>query len=122
MTTEKTITDIVAKRHQMLADFIANRDEITKRMADNSHYMLIWKFDGSSLFVGRRPKAIEVGVTGFTFALTFRDFDAAARYVRQTNIRNGKGDQPLPIKVTDARETALADIDGVIATLKSMEG
>lgn len=115
------ISKIVAERQQMLADFEANKAEIASRRIDNTNYMLIWKFDGSSLFVGRRPKAIDVGATGFGWAITFRDFDSAARYVRQTNIRNGKGDQPLPIKVTDAREIALADVDGVIATLKAME-
>jgi hypothetical protein len=115
------IAKIVADRHQMLADFAANRAEIAKRPVDNANYMLIWKFEGSSLFVGRRPKALDVGATGFGWAITFRDFDSAARYVRRTNIRNGKGDQPLPIKVTDAREIALADVDGVINTLKAME-
>ena len=115
------VEKIVRNAETILADFRANKAEIVARKVDNTGYMLIWKFDGASLFVARFPKQIETRAGGFTHAITFRDFDSAARYVRATQIRNGKDEHPVPIKVTEAREIALADIDGVIATMEAMQ-
>jgi hypothetical protein len=116
MTIENTIKNAEA----ILADFHKSRAEIINRDLDNTGYMLIWKFEGSSLFVGQNGPRSAAHATGFSRAIPFRDFDAAARYVRATNIRNGRDEHPVPIKVTDAREIALADIEGVIKTMTTI--
>lgn len=114
-----TIENTVAKRHQMLADFTTLKTKIEARKPTMGNYVLRWFYEGSSLYVGRHDDG-SFGATGFDRASMFGDRKAAEDFVKRTQIRNGHG-HPEPVLAFNAKQGALVDLDGVIATLKAME-
>lgn len=115
MTIEKIIRD----RAEILADFNRLREEIEARNPSVGNYVLRWFYEGSSLYVGKDANG-SFGATGFNRASFFGDRQAAIDFLRSTNIRNGRGDAPGPVLAFNAKQGALIDLDGVIATLVAM--
>lgn len=113
MTIEKTVAD----RAKILADFQQLRTEIEARKPSVGNYVLRWFYEGSSLYVSRYAGS----AVGFNRASMFDDRKAAIDYLRNTGIRNGRGDAPGPVKATEAKQGALDDLDACIATLAAME-
>lgn len=117
-----TIETVTANRTNILATFEKRRRIIDSRKVEGTRFLLCWPHEGSALFVGVDALSGRAFATGFEHAYTWPTINAADTYCRTNHIRNGKDERPTPMADFTAKATALADLDGVIATLKTMEG
>lgn len=115
------IPAILDNAKTILASMREQRERVAARHVCFGNYVLRWFYEGSSLYVVR-CKNDQPSIGGFARSLHFGDRAAALAYLRRTGIANGRGEQPVPVLASMAKQGALHDLDGVIKTLTVVAG